>query len=83
MEKPFAIDWPSLKSGTTLYMRDFPSIKVMKLDNRKGFYFGYDNANGVLVDIGTYTSELYGDYHYFRTSQDDWHPLTSRLWTYD
>lgn len=83
-EKPFAIDWPSIKSGTMLHMKDFPSIKLLKLDNHKGCYFGFDEAeNGVLVDIKTYTSELHGDYYYFRMTSEDWHPITSRLWVYD
>lgn len=80
MEKPFAIDWPSIKSGTMIRMKDFPSIRLLKLDNKKACYFSFDDDNGILVDIGTYTSEIHGDYYYFKTCEDDWHPLTNRLW---
>jgi hypothetical protein len=79
--KSFAIDWPSLKSGVTLHMSDFPSIKLIKLDNKKGFYFGNDDSDGVLVDIGLYDSEVNGEYYYFQITKDDWHPITSRLWS--
>lgn len=82
-EKPFALDWPSIKDGTMLHMSDFPSIKLLKLGNKKGCYFGFDGDSGTLVDIGVYTSELHGDYYYFRMSKEDWHPLTNRLWEYD
>jgi hypothetical protein len=79
-EKPFAFDWEGLKSGEIIHMKDFPSIRVLKLDNKKACYFGYDEANGVLVDILTYASEIHGDYHAFKVTGDDWHPLTNRLW---
>lgn len=73
------IDWPSLKSGTTIQMKDFPSIRLMKLDNHKGCYYGYDNYYHI-VDIEEYNSEVNGFYYYFQLSREDWHPLTNRLW---
>ena len=66
-EKPFSIDWESIKTGTMIHMKDFPSIKLLKLDNRKACYFGFDDENGILVDIKTYNSELHGEYYYFKT----------------
>ena len=79
-EKPFAIDWEKIKDGTMLSMKDFPTIKLLKLDNKKACYFGYDSDSGTIVDIDEYVSELHGGYHYFQATKDDWHPLTSRLW---
>jgi len=78
--KVTAVDWPSLKSGTMLHMRDFPTVKLLKLDNSKGCYFNYSGET-ILVDVGEYTSEVNGSYYYFQTEKDDWHPLTNRLWT--
>lgn len=78
-KKVFAIDWEALKSGTTLYMKDFPSVRLMKLDNRKGCYIMNTN-DPKIVDIGEYVSEANGPYHYFRLNSEDWHPLTNRLW---
>ena len=74
------IDWPSLKSGTTIQMKDFPSVKLLKLDNTTGLYYGYDDKN-VIVKVKEYTSESNGHYYYFQTSDEDWHPLTNRLWS--
>ena len=73
------IDWPSLKSGTTIQMKDFPSVKLLKLDNTTGLYYGYDDKN-VIVNVKEYTSESNGHYYYFQIGPDDWHPLTARLW---
>ncbi len=74
------INWDDLKNGTTIKMKDFPSIRLLKLDNNKGCYFGY-NEEPVLVDIKEYVSNKHGIYFYFQTSEDDWHPLTNRLWS--
>ena len=73
------IDWPSLMNGTSLQMKDFPSVRLLKLDNAKGVYYGY-GENSVVVDIKEYNSESHGNYYYFQTCKDDWHPLTTRLW---
>jgi len=75
----FALDWEKIKTGTMLHMKDFPAIKLLKLDNRKACYFK-DNGETQLVDIGEFTSEIHGSYYYFKTCKDDWHPLTNRLW---
>lgn len=77
--KIMAIDWENLKSGTSMYMKDFPSVKLIKLDNSKACYINYDGIS-IMVDIKEYSSESHGNYHYFRTCEEDWHPLTSRLW---
>ena len=82
-KKPFALDWPSVKKGTMLHMTDFPSVRLLKLDDRKGCYFGYETDLGTLVDVKTHTSEINGEYYYFSMSKEDWHPLTNRLWSYD
>jgi len=74
-----AIDWESLKNGTTMHMKDFPSVIVIKLSNSKACFFKYD-YNCTVVDIKEHTSEEYGSYFYFQTTKDDWHPLTNRLW---
>ena len=42
------IDWPSLKSGTTIQMKDFPSVKLLKLDNTTGLYYGYSETNKLI-----------------------------------
>jgi hypothetical protein len=76
---PVAIDWESIKPGTMLTMKDFPTVKLMKLDNSKGVYFGYDVVSKV-VDVKEYISEEHGGYMYFQTYENDWHPLTTRLW---
>jgi hypothetical protein len=78
-EKPFALDWSSIKSGTMLHMKDFPSVKLLKLDNHKACYFNYGES-AILVDIKEHTSNTHGTYYYFKTCLDDWHPLTSRNW---
>ena len=78
-KKVFAIDWDALKSGTTLHMKDFPSVRLMKLDNRKGCYI-VDTNDPKIVNIGEYVSEAHGTYRYFSLSKDDWHPITNRLW---
>lgn len=74
-----AVDWGSLKSGTMLHMKDFPSVRLLKLDNHKGCYFGYDETTQ-LVDIKEHVSESHGSYYFFQTGKEDWHPLTTRLW---
>ena len=74
-----AVDWESLKSGTMLRMKDFPSVRLLKLDNSKACYFSYDSEPKT-VSIKEHTSEKHGSYYFFQTSQDDWHPLTTRLW---
>ena len=74
-----AVDWGNLKSGTMLHMKDFPTIKLLKLDNSKGCYFAFDNVSQ-LVDIREHISENHGSYYFFQTHKDDWHPLTTRLW---
>ena len=74
------INWDDLKNGTTIKMKDFPSIRLLKLDNNKACYFGY-SEEPVLVDIKEYVSNKHGIYFYFQTSEDDWHPLTNRLWS--
>lgn len=80
MEKNvISIDWKSLKSGTMLHMKDFPTIKLLKLDNSKACYFNYEN-DSILVNIKEYESKEHGSYYYFQTNKDDWHPLTKRLW---
>ena len=79
-QKPFALDWESIKSGTMLHMRDFPSIRLLKLDSTKACYFGYETDFGTLVDVKTFVSQENGEYYYFSMSKDDWHPLTNRLW---
>jgi len=76
---PKAIDWESIKPGTMLSMKDFPTVKLLKLDNSKGIYFGYDISSKV-VNIKEYVSEENGGYMYFQTHENDWHPLTTRLW---
>ena len=79
-EKPFAFDWEKLKSGEMIHMISFPSVKLLKLDDKKACYFGYDDADGIIVDIITYKSEIHGNYFAFKVTEEDWHPLTSRLW---
>lgn len=80
-EKPFAIDWLSIKSGTVIKMKDFPSVRLLKLDDRKGCYFNPSSEDdGTLVDIVTYKSEVNGEYYAFKVTEEDWHPITSRLW---
>ena len=74
-----SIDWPSLKSGTEICMKDFPDIKLLKLNNNKACYFKHDSP-GVVVDIKLYSSSEHGEYYYFSMNIDDWHPLTTRLW---
>jgi len=78
--KVFALDWEKIEVGTMLHMKDFPRIKLQKLDNRKACYIK-DNGETLLVNIGEFESELHGSYYYFKTCEDDWHPLTSRLWS--
>lgn len=73
------IDWPSLKSGSMIHMRDFPSVRLLKLDNNKAVYYSYDGI-GRVVDIKLYDSHEHGEYYYFSMGENDWHPLTSRLW---
>jgi hypothetical protein len=73
------IDWPSLKSGTTIQMKDLPSVKLLKLDNTTGLYYGYSESH-TIVKIKEYVSESNGHYYYFQISPEDWHPLTTRLW---
>lgn len=77
--KVSTINWDDLLNGTTIQMRDFPSIRLLKLDNHKGCYFGF-NDEPKLVDIKEYVSEKHGCYYYFQTNESDWHPLTNRLW---
>lgn len=77
--KVCAIDWLDLINGTTLQMRDFPSVRLLKLDNSKACYFDY-GGEPKIVDIKEYISEEHGSYYYFQTSDEDWHPLTNRLW---
>ena len=72
-------EWESLKNGTTLQMKDFPTVRVLKLDNSKGCYFSYENKIQI-VDIKEYESEEIGHYYVFQTCETDWHPLTKRLW---
>jgi len=79
MAKLVAINWESLKSGAMLRMKDFPSIKLLKLSNSKACYFPYGD-DSIIVDIKEYESEINGFYYYFQTKKDDWHPLTIRLW---
>ena len=74
-----AIEWLDLIDGTTLQMKDFPSIRLLKLDNNKACYFGYGNETKI-VDVKEHESEKHGSYYYFQTEKDDWHPLTTRLW---
>ena len=81
-KKIYAIDWESLPSGTMLAMRDFPSVTLLKLDNKKGVYTSY-GSNSALVDIKEYESKENGNYYVFQTCKDDWHPLTNRLWKDD
>ena len=80
--KIVAIDWPSIKSGMVIQMRDFPSVRLLKLNNSKGVYYGYDD-NSTIVDIKEFNSDENGHYYYFQLSPQDWHPLTTRLWNYD
>ena len=77
--KVSAIEWPDLINGTTLQMKDFPSIRLLKLDNNKACYFGYGDETKI-VDVKEHESEKHGSYYYFQTEKDDWHPLTTRLW---
>ena len=77
-----AIDWPSIKSGTVIQMKDFPSVRLLKLNNSKGVYYGYDD-NSTIVDIKEFNSNENGHYYYFQLNPQDWHPLTTRLWNYD
>lgn len=74
-----AVDWDALKSGTMLHMKDFPSVKLLKLDNHSACYLSYDNEPKI-VNIQEHVSEKHGSYYFFQTSKDDWHPLTTRLW---
>lgn len=75
----FALDWISIPSGKMLQMRDFQSIKLLKLDDKKACYFDFDNK-ATEVDINVYESKERGNYYYFQTCKEDWHPLTNRLW---
>ena len=79
MSGVISVDWCSLKSGSLLYMKDFPNIKILKLDNSKGCYFVY-NSDPQIVNIKEYISEKNGSYYFFKLGEDDWHPLTRRLW---
>lgn len=80
MDKISSIDWLNIPSGTMLHMKDFPSVKLLKLDNSKGCYFNYE-SDSLEVEVKEYVSETHGNYYYFQTHKDDWHPLTTRLWT--
>ena len=77
--KTVAINWDNLLPGSTIYMKDFPKIKLIKLDSAKAAYVGYDNYPKI-VEIKEYASEGHGNYMYFQTNPNDWHPLTTRLW---
>jgi hypothetical protein len=81
-KKIYAIDWESLPSGTMLAMKNFPSVTLLKLDNKKGIFNNY-GSDYILVDIKKYESKENGGYYVFQESEGDWHPLTNRLWKYD
>ena len=74
----YSIDWLNVISGAVLRMRDFPSVRLMKLDNSKACYFDY-SGEPKIVDIREHFSDEHGSYYYFQTRLDDWHPLTNRL----
>ena len=80
--KIHAIDWGKIPDGRTLSMRDFPSTTLLKLNNKKGLYTNYRN-DSILVDIKEHKSNENGNYYVFQTCEDDWHPLTNRLWKND
>ena len=60
-------------------MKDFPRIKLLKLDNRKAVFYSLE-GDAKTVDIKIYESYERGYYYYFSTGPNDWHPLSSRLW---
>ena len=47
-----------------IHMRDFPSVRLLKLDNNKAVYYSYDGI-GRVVDIKLYDSHEHGEYYYF------------------